>query len=109
MNLPPEAVLAGDTVPGSLAFVRDVASLYHRNTWLFLKLLLPAALFGYLAVFLSTQKADDILRYISRGAILNHMTEVLESDAFRIGGFLLDWLIYCFAFSGIAVAVLKLV
>lgn len=109
MNLLPEAVLSEDPVPYPLEFVRDVASLYHRNAWLFLKLLLPAALFGYLAVFLSTQKADDILRYIPRGAILNHMSEVLESDAFRIGGLLLNWLLYCFAFSGIAVAVLKLV
>jgi hypothetical protein len=96
-------------VPGPLAFARDVASLYHRNAWLFLKLLLPAALFGYLVVFLSAQKADEILRYIPRGAIVNHMSEVLESDAFRIGGLLLNWLLYCFAFSGIAAAVLKLV
>ncbi len=109
MNPLPEPVLLGDEVPSPLAFVRDVASLYHRNAWPFLKLLLPAALFGYLAVFLSTQKADDILRYIPRGDILNHKSEVLESDAFRIGGLLLNWLLYCFAFSGIAVAVFKLV
>ena len=73
-------------------------------------MLLPAALFGYLIVFFELQKANEVLRHVPRGPAISHyMAEVLEADAFRVGGFLLEWILYCFAFSGIAVAVRKLI
>jgi hypothetical protein len=110
MNLPIEAVLPEQTAPPPLVFVREVASLYHRNAWLFLKMLLPAALFGYCALILCTNRASEIYRQLPRGfAILEHKTQVLESTAFRLGGFLADWVFYCFAFAAMTVAVRKLV
>jgi hypothetical protein len=110
MNLPIEAVLSEDTAPAPLPFVREVASLYHRNAWLFLTMLLPAAVFGYLAVLGATERANDILRYLPHGPErMRHIPELLESAAFRVGGFLLDWLLYLFAFAGISVAVRELV
>ena len=109
MNLPIEAVLSERSAPPPLPFVREVASLYHRNAWLFLKMLLPAAIFGCCALILCTNRADEISRQLPRGlAILDHKTDVMEAAAFRYGGFLADWVFYSFALAAMTVAVRKL-
>jgi hypothetical protein len=108
-SLPIEAVLAESPAPRPLQFVREVASLYHRNAWLFLKMLLPAAIFGYMALFLCTNRANEIGEHLPRGlAILEHKVELAEMTAYRWGGFVADWIFYCFAFAGMTVAVRKL-
>ncbi len=108
-GLPIEAVLAEGPAPRSVQFVREVASLYHRNAWLFLKMLLPAAIFGYMALLLCTNRANEIGEHLPRGlAILEHKVELAEMTAYRWGGFAADWVLYCFAFAGMTVAVRKL-
>ena len=96
-----------NAAPPAIAFVKDVASLYHRNIWLFWKMLLPAAVFGYFVVFLATDRATDILSRLPRDAhlIRYHMAEILEAGLLRYGGYTADWLLYCFAFAGIVAAV----
>jgi hypothetical protein len=108
-SAPIETVLAENTSPPSLSFVRDVASLYHRNVWLILKMLLPAAIFGYFVLYLCMARAAEIASELPRGpAILAHKIELVEMAAFRFGGFAADWMFYCFAFGAITVAVRKL-
>lgn len=96
--------------PPAVAFVKDVAALYHRNLWLFWKMLLPAAVFGYFVLFLATNRATDIFNHLphSPEQLLAHRVELLEASFLRIGGFAADWIIYSFAFAGIAVAVAEL-
>jgi hypothetical protein len=98
------------SAPAAIPFVHEVARLYHRNARLFLKILLPAACFGYVILFLLFQKADDILRTLPRGpAILQYKGELLKQAALRICGLSLEWLLYCFAFAAMSVAVARLV
>jgi hypothetical protein len=107
--VPIEAVLSEKSSPPKLSFIRDVASLYHRNTWLFLKMLLPAAIFGYLTLYLCTTRANEIGLALPRGlAILDHKTELFEMTAYRWAGFVADWMFYSFAFGAMTVAVRKL-
>lgn len=95
--------------PPTLAFVRQVASVYHQNAWLFLKILLPAALFGWLVLTVSYQQAVEIQRHLPHGPeILHHQRELSEMWLFRWSGFAIDWLLYCFVFAAICVAVDKL-
>jgi len=95
--------------PPAIPFIRDVANLYHRNAWLFLKILLPAACFGWLIITLSWQQATDIQRQLPHGPELeHHERELLEIVFFRWFGFAVDWILYCFAFAATCVAVSKL-
>lgn len=109
MSLPIEAVLSEQPAPAPWPFVREVASLYHRNAWLFLKMLLPAAIFGYFALYLCLSRANEIERRLPHGIqALQHKPELMEAKAFRFAGFTADWIFYCFAFAGMTVAVRKL-
>jgi hypothetical protein len=96
-----------NAAPPAIAFIKDVASLYHRNIWLFWKMLLPAAVFGYFVLFLATDRANAIFNSIPHRPelLLQHPIEIAEAALLRFGGFVADWVIYCFAFAGIAVAV----
>jgi hypothetical protein len=96
--------------PAAIPFMREVAGLYHRNAALLLKILLPAACFGYAVLLVLFQKADGILRSLPRGpAILQYKSELLEQAALRMCGLSLEWLLYCFAFAAMSVAVARLV
>jgi hypothetical protein len=104
-----EAVLSEKSSPPRVSFVRDVARLYHHDGWLFLKMLLPAAIFGYFAIYLCEARANEIASTLPHGpARRYHIAEMLEMAAFRFGGFVVDWMFYSFAFGAMTVAVSKL-
>jgi hypothetical protein len=72
-------------------------------------MLLPAAIFGYFAMYLCTARANEIGSTLPRGlAILEHKAELMEMSAFRFSGFVADWMLYCFAFGAMTVAVRQL-
>jgi len=90
----------------AVAFLQDVLATYHAHFWLFLKFVVPAAIFGYCAVILAGGKAQDIFSSLPRGpGISEHWAEILAALFLRFGGFLVSWVIYCFAFAGTSVAV----
>jgi hypothetical protein len=92
--------------PPAIPFIREVANLYHRNAWLFLKILLPAACFGWFVVILCFHQADEITRYVPRGFDARYyLKEIWEAAAIRIFGVFVEWMLYCFAFSGMCIAV----
>jgi hypothetical protein len=94
--------------PPAIPFIREVANLYHRNAWVFLKILLPAACFGWFIVILCFPQADEITRYVPRGLdAWYHLKEIWEAAAIRIFGLIVEWILYCFAFSGMCIAVAK--
>ena len=99
--------IANETAaPSAIAFIKHVADLYHRNIWLFWKILLPAAAFGYFVLFLSLDRYYDIYKRLPHDPdLLYHKAEILEASLFRFGGYAADWVIYCFAFAAISIAV----
>ncbi len=109
MDVASVAAIGEDSPPPALPFVREVANLYHRNAWLLLKTLLPAACFGWMVLFLCFHKADEITRYVPRGFEARfHLKEIWEAAAVRVLGLTIEWLLYCFAFAAMCVAVTKL-
>jgi hypothetical protein len=90
----------------SLTVLRGTVHLYHSNMALFLKLIAPAVVFGYIAIFVSQERATEIIRHLPHGPeVQYHLIELGEIWVVRVGGWLVSWLVYCFAFAGISVAV----
>jgi hypothetical protein len=97
-GVPIEGVLSQKSSPPRLSLIRGVARLYHRNAWRFLKMLMPAALFGYAALYLCLARANEIGLALPHGlGVLEHKAERLEIAAFLFGGVVADWMFYCFA------------
>lgn len=100
---------AAPLAPPSFApaeFLHEVFALYHAHKALFIGLIAPAVIFGYLAVSFGTQQAEQIFRHLPRGpAVMDHPRELAEMWIARMGSWFLSWLVYSFAFSAVAVAV----
>jgi hypothetical protein len=48
-------------------FVTEVLRVYHDHFWLFVKLIAPAVIIGYIAVFMGRYEGREIARHIPRG------------------------------------------
>ena len=87
-------------------FLREVFSIYHRHLWLFLRLIAPAVAFGYIAVILGRERAWEIERYLPHHyEFVGHEMELFQIWAANLVGFLVSWIVYCFSFGAICVAV----
>jgi hypothetical protein len=86
-------------------FFHDVLGIYHRHFWLFMRFLLPATVFGYVAVVATGDKAQEVIQRLHGPGMVQHAAELLEPFLIRLVGWMLSWIVYCFAFAGIAIAV----
>jgi hypothetical protein len=87
-------------------FVADVLRVYHNHFWLFAKLIAPAVIVGYIAVFMSQHEGREIARHIPRGVeALDRGIEALEIFFLNQLGFLVSWLAFSFSFGAICFAV----
>jgi len=105
MDLTAEAASRPPEIPTG-QFFRDVFGIYHRHFWLFMRFLVPVTIFSYVAVTMAGEISQDILRRVPHNpAIVEQYMELLESFVVRLGGWLVSWIVYCFAFAGITVAI----
>lgn len=87
-------------------FVAEVLTVYHNHFWLFVKLIAPAVVIGYIAVLTGRHEGREIARHIPRGVeALGHKTEMLESFFATQVGFLVSWIGFSFSFGAIYSAV----
>ncbi|HEX4782816.1 MAG TPA: hypothetical protein VH350_00655 [Candidatus Sulfotelmatobacter sp.] len=87
-------------------FVAEVLSIYHGHFWLFIKLIAPAVVAGYVAVLMGRNESREIARHLPRGFdFLGHKTEVFEIWFANGGGYLISWMAFCFSFGAICSAV----
>jgi hypothetical protein len=87
-------------------FVAQVLRIYHGHFWLFIKLIAPAVVVGYVAVIMGRNEGREIARHLPRGIeILEHKTEVYEIWAANTAGYLVSWMAFCFSFGAICSAV----
>jgi hypothetical protein len=97
------------TPPSPREFLGRAARLYHRHFWLFVKLTAPAVILGYIAVVSSKQEGREIQRYLSSGPkILSYRIAFVEIWAARFVGYLVSWIVYCFSFGAVCIAVREL-
>jgi hypothetical protein len=60
-------------------FVAEVLRVYHCHFWLFVKLIAPAVVVGYIAVVMGRNEGREIARHLPSGLeMLGHRTEILE-------------------------------
>lgn len=85
-------------------FVAEVLRVYHGHFWLFVKLVAPAVVVGYIAVFMGSQEGREIA--LSRGvAVVKHPTELLEVWFANLAGYFISWMAFSFSFGAICSAV----
>jgi len=86
-------------------FVVEVLTVYHSHFWLFVRLVAPAVIIGYIAVFTGRSEGREIARYIPRGVEgLEHKTEMLESILATQLGFFISWVAFSISFGAICSA-----
>lgn len=87
-------------------FVAEVLRTYHSPFWFFVKLMSPAVVLGYMAVFAGRHEALEIARHLRRGVdMLAHQTEMVEIRIASLAGYPVSWMAFCFSFGAICSAV----
>jgi hypothetical protein len=99
-----DAASPGDVMVSD--FVAEVLQVYHGNFWLFVRLIAPAVVVGYIAVVMGRNEAREIAHHLPRGLrIIEHKTEILEMGFANLGAFLVSWTAFSFSFGAICSAV----
>ncbi len=84
-------------------FIKDVLRLYHSHFWFFVKLVAPAVVVGYIAIFGARSEAREIIRQLPSGfTLMSHRTEIIELWLVNISGYLASWLAFCISFGAIS-------
>jgi hypothetical protein len=87
-------------------FVGEVLHFYQDHFWLFIKLIAPAVIVGYVAVMMGRNEGREIARHLPRGLeLLSHRTEILEIWFANFVGYFVSWMAFCFSFGAICSAV----
>jgi hypothetical protein len=88
-------------------FVEEVLRVYRGQFWLFIKLVAPAVVVGYVAVLMGRSEGREITRHLPHDglALLSHQTEFVEIWLADSAGYLLSWMAFSFSFGAICFAV----
>ena len=87
-------------------FVVEVLRVYHDHFWLFVKLIAPAVIIGYIAVLAGQREVRQIARHIPWGPeVLEHKAEMLEIAFVNQVEYLVMWFASCLSFGAICSAV----
>jgi hypothetical protein len=87
-------------------FVSEVLSVYHAHFWLFIRLIAPAVVVGYVAIVGGRHEGQEIARHLPRGFLfVGHETEIFEIWVAYFAGFLVSWVAFSFSFGAICSAV----
>jgi hypothetical protein len=90
-------------------FVAEVLTVYRNHFWLFVKLIAPAVIIGYIAVLTGRNEGREIAKHIPRGVeALGHKTEILESFLANQLGFFVSWIGFSVSFGAICYAVRRI-
>jgi hypothetical protein len=80
-------------------FIAEVLRVYHSHFWLFIRLIAPAVVLGYIAIFMSRNEVLEIGRHLRRGVGLT--IDILEMWIVTLAGYLVSWMGFSFSFGTI--------
>jgi hypothetical protein len=89
----------------TLAFLRSTSATYQENLGLFVRILSPAVLLGYIAVFVTSAKSQEMIRELVATQRLDDYGTLVAAGMVRQGGMFVSWLLYSFAFVATCAAV----
>jgi len=83
-------------------FIAEVLRFYHGHFWLFVRLIAPAVVLGYIAIFMGRSEVREIARHLPKGFELrSYQTEVVEMWLANLAAYLVSWTAFCFSFGAI--------
>jgi hypothetical protein len=86
-------------------FIAEVIRVYHGHLWLFVRLVAPAVVVGYIAVVIGRSEVRDIARHLPKGfEFRTYQTEVIEMWLANLTAYLVSWIVFCFSFGAICSA-----
>lgn len=87
---------------GVAAFVAEVLRIYHDQFWLFVWLIGPAVVVGWIAVFAGRHEGREIASHLPRGIeLFEHKTEILEISFVNLAGWFVSWIAFSLSFGAI--------
>ena len=89
---------------GVREFVAQVLRVYRRRFWLFIRLVAPAMLVGYLAMRMGREGGREILRHLIQGAV-KYPVAVAEMWLANLTGYYVSWMGFLFSFGATCSAV----
>jgi hypothetical protein len=89
----------------ALTFLREVSAIYTNRFWFYFRMMVPAIVFGYIAVYATSTKAYAMARhaYLVGGGL--NSGEAWAATALKTSGYLVSWLLYSFSFAAICAAI----
>ena len=86
--------------------VSEVLRIYHAHFWLFVRLISPAVVIGYVSIVGGRHEGQEIARHLPRGfEFVGHETEIFEIWVANFAGLLVSWMAFSFSFGAICSAV----
>src|SRR5437868_904511 len=87
------------TRSGVAEFVGVAIGVYHRQFWLFLRLVAPAVAIGWYVIVMGRHESREIARHIPRGIEgISRLVAVLEMGLANLGGLFGSWIAFSFSF-----------
>jgi len=89
-------------------FVEEVLRVYRDHLWLFIKLVAPAVVIGYVAIRIGLNEGREIAHQLLRvpiSEILKHRAEFAEIWLANWAGYFVSWMAFSFSFGAICFAV----
>jgi hypothetical protein len=80
-------------------FIAEVLRVYHSHFWLFIRLIAPAVVLGYIAILMSRNEVREIGRHLPRGVGLT--IEIVKMWIVTLAGYLVSWMAFSFSFGAI--------
>lgn len=87
------------------AFIEETLRLYNNHRWMFIKLIFPAVLIGYVSVMLARYEGRHIYHAaLAQGDDRNAVSVLVEVQVVSLAGWLVSWLASCVCFGAICSA-----
>jgi hypothetical protein len=102
-GIAPQRTPSATGLPSVAQFLTEVLSIFHTNFWLYFRLIAPAVIIGYVAIFMARREVREIARH------LTHQSEFFEILFVNLAGYFGSWLAFCVSFAGICVATARIV
>jgi hypothetical protein len=91
-----------------MKFIAEVLRLYHSRLSLFVKLMGPAVVIGWLAIFLGRRELSEVIKHLSADFYQNpyqHPSTIFGMWLVSVSGYIVSWIAFCASFGAICSAV----
>jgi len=81
-------------------FIAEVLKTFHARFWVFVRLVAPAVVIGYVTVHWSGKEIREIVSHMRYPAEPS-LAELVRMSCFRFGGFVVSWVAFSFSYGAV--------